>query len=33
MRNNTTAVVYYLFFAFPKSVADKIVDDIFKKYS
>lgn len=32
MRNAQNAVVYYLFFASPKPVADKIVKDIFKKY-
>lgn len=32
MRNSTNAVVYYLFFASPKPVAEKIVKDIFKKY-
>jgi len=32
MRNSQNAVVYYLFFASPKPVADRIVKDIFKKY-
>jgi three-Cys-motif partner protein len=32
MRNSKGAVVYYLFFASPKPVADKIVRDIFTKY-
>jgi three-Cys-motif partner protein len=32
MRNSTNAVVYYLFFASQKPVAQKIIDDIFKKY-
>jgi three-Cys-motif partner protein len=32
MRNKTNAVVYYLFFASQKPVAQKIIDDIFKKY-
>jgi three-Cys-motif partner protein len=32
MRNSTGAVVYYLFFASQKPVANKIVADIFKKY-
>jgi three-Cys-motif partner protein len=33
MRNSTNAVVYYLFFAAQKPVADKIIGDIFAKYS
>jgi three-Cys-motif partner protein len=32
MRNSTGATVYYLFFASPKAVADKIVTQIFDKY-
>lgn len=32
MRNSKGSVVYYLFFASPKSVAKRIVNDIFKKY-
>jgi three-Cys-motif partner protein len=32
MKNSTNAVVYYLFFASQKTVAQKIIDDIFKKY-
>lgn len=32
MKNNNNAVVYYLFFASQKPVAQKIVDDIFAKY-
>jgi three-Cys-motif partner protein len=32
MKNSVNAVVYYLFFASQKSVARKIVDDIFSKY-
>ncbi len=32
MRNSVNAVVYYLFFASHKPVADKIVRDIFDKY-
>ena len=32
MRNSKGAVVYYLFFASPKLVAQDIVDDIFEKY-
>lgn len=32
MRNSTNAVVYYLFFASAKPVAQKIIADIFKKY-
>jgi three-Cys-motif partner protein len=32
MRNSRGAVVYYLYFATPKAVAAKIVDDIFDKY-
>jgi len=32
MRNSTNAVVYYLFLASQKSVAQKIINDIFSKY-
>ena len=32
MRNSRNAVVYYLFFASPKAVAEKIITDIFNKY-
>jgi len=32
MRNTTGAIVYYLFFASPKPVAQNIVTDIFNKY-
>jgi three-Cys-motif partner protein len=32
MRNSTNAVVYYLFFASQKPVAEKIISDIFSKY-
>jgi three-Cys-motif partner protein len=32
IRNSTTAVVYYLFFASQKPVAERIVTDIFSKY-
>jgi three-Cys-motif partner protein len=32
MRNSRNAVVYYLFLASPKAVAQKIIIDIFKKY-
>jgi three-Cys-motif partner protein len=32
MRNSRNAVVYYLFFASPKAVAEKIITDIFRKY-
>lgn len=32
MRNSTRAIVYYLFFASQKPVADHIVSDIFDKY-
>jgi three-Cys-motif partner protein len=32
MRNSVNAVVYYLFFASQKPVAQKIIDDIFAKY-
>jgi three-Cys-motif partner protein len=32
MRNSTNAVVYYLFFASQKPVAEKIIIDIFSKY-
>jgi three-Cys-motif partner protein len=32
MKNSMNAVVYYLFFASQKPVAQKIIDDIFKKY-
>ena len=33
MRNSNNAVVYYLFFASHKPAAEKIVNDIFKKYT
>lgn len=32
MKNSNNAVVYYLFFASPKAVAQKIITDIFNKY-
>lgn len=32
MRNSRKAVVYYLFFASPKAVAEKIITDIFHSY-
>lgn len=32
MRNSRNADVYYLFFASPKAVAEKIITDIFRKY-
>jgi hypothetical protein len=32
MRNTKNAIVYYLFLASPKAVAQKIITDIFKKY-
>lgn len=32
MRNSRDAIVYYLFFASPKPVAERIVKDIFKKH-
>lgn len=32
MKNSRNAVVYYLFLASPKAVAQKIITDIFKKY-
>lgn len=32
MRNSINAVVYYLFFASQKPVADRIIKDLFKKY-
>jgi hypothetical protein len=32
MRNSRNAVVYYLFLASPKAVAEKIITDIFDKY-
>lgn len=32
MRNSRKAVVYYLFFASPKAVAEKIITDIFRSY-
>ena len=32
MRNRTNAVVYYLFFASQKPVAQRIITDIFGKY-
>ena len=31
-RNSRKAIVYYLFLASPKAVAQKIITDIFKKY-
>lgn len=33
MRNTRGSIVYYLFFASPKPVADHIVQDIFRKYT
>lgn len=33
MRNSTNAIVYYLFLASQKSVAEKIIKDIFRKYT
>jgi three-Cys-motif partner protein len=33
MRNSKKAIVYYLFFASPKAVAEKIITDIFGKYA
>jgi three-Cys-motif partner protein len=33
MRNSTNAIIYYLFFASQRPVAQKIVDHIFNKYS
>ena len=33
MRNSSNAVVYYLFFASQQGVAQKIIADIFRKYS
>jgi three-Cys-motif partner protein len=32
MRNSNNAVVYYLFFASPKPVAERIIEGIFAKY-
>jgi three-Cys-motif partner protein len=32
MRNSNNAIVYYLFFASPKPVAEKIIEEIFAKY-
>jgi three-Cys-motif partner protein len=32
MRNSINAVVYYLFLASPKAIAEKIISDIFDKY-
>ena len=32
MKNSTNAVVYYLFFASQKPVAEKIITDIFNKH-
>ena len=32
MRNSKNAIVYYLFLASPKAVAEKIIRDIFRKY-
>jgi hypothetical protein len=32
MRNSKKAVVYYLFFASPKAVAEKIITDIVRSY-
>ena len=32
MRNTRGATLYYLFFASPKDVAEKVVKDIFTKY-
>jgi three-Cys-motif partner protein len=32
MKNSANAVVYYLFLASPKAVAERIIDDIFRKY-
>lgn len=32
MKNSVNAVVYYLFLASPKAVAEKIINDIFNKY-
>jgi hypothetical protein len=33
MRNSKNNVIYYLFFASPKAVAEKIIRDIFRKYA
>lgn len=33
MKNNSGTIVYYLFFASPNETGNKIVSDIFKKYS
>jgi three-Cys-motif partner protein len=32
MKNSNNAVIYYLFFASPKDVAQRIIEDIFAKY-
>jgi three-Cys-motif partner protein len=32
MKNSNNAVVYYLFFASPKPIAERIIEDIFSKY-
>jgi hypothetical protein len=32
MKNSNNAVVYYLFLASPKAVAQRIIEDIFKRY-
>jgi hypothetical protein len=32
MRNSNKAVMYYLFFASPKAIAEKIIRDIFNRY-
>jgi three-Cys-motif partner protein len=32
IRNSNNAVIYYLFFASPKPVAEKIIEGIFAKY-
>jgi hypothetical protein len=32
MKNSNNAVVYYLFFASHKDVAQKIIDDIFERF-
>jgi three-Cys-motif partner protein len=32
MRNSNNAIVYYLFFASPKPVAERIIEGIFAKY-
>jgi hypothetical protein len=33
MRNSKNAIVYYLFLASPKAVAEKIISDIFREYA